>query len=57
MIETLLWAILIVLTFNFAYLISSQVFMPYIVTLIVIVIVYIIGKIKQKGGNNKDEEI
>jgi len=57
MIETLLWAILIVLTFNFSYMISTQVFFPFVITIIVVVLVYIIGNIKEKkGGENSENE-
>jgi len=44
MVKTLLWAIFIVNVFGFTYMLSVNVYTPWIVTLISIVLVYFIGK-------------
>jgi len=56
MIESLLWGILVVLTFGFTDLTATQSFMPFVVTLIVVLVVYLIGKQKEKRSENDEKK-
>lgn len=53
MVKTLLWAIFIVNVFGFTYMLSANVYTPWIITLISVILVYFIGKfISRKDLNN-----
>ena len=56
LIESLLLGILVVLTFGFTYLTTTERGMPFVVTLIVVLVVYLIGKIIEKGKMNENDE-